>query len=310
MVMSLTHLAALRALDRLGTMVSAAQALGYTPGAVSQQIAALETVVGEQLITRAGRNVVLTDAGRVLALHADRILVAEQDALEALRSVNEELSAPFALGVFGSTAAALLPAVMAAAHRRYPRLELTSRELSVDVVVDAVRRGAVDAAIGLDYPIAPMPRGGDVEIIMLRRESFGLAMSRDFGQAMNTDEVRLRELADTAFVIPPAHTPFGAAVRAVCRQCGFEPNVRHEIMDSAVTLALVGRGLGVAFVTDTMIALNPAAPIARLRIADDFSREIVLVRPVASAARRTVRAVTAIVQAVVNDDLQEAIASP
>lgn len=310
MVMSLTHLATLRALDRLGTMVSVAQALGYTPGAVSQQIAALETAVGEQLITRAGRNVVLTDAGRVLALHANRILIAEQDALEALRSVNEELSAPFALGVFGSTAAALLPAVMAAAQRRYPRLELSSRELSVDVVVDAVRRGTVDAAIGLDYPIAPMPRSDDVEIIMLRREPFGLAVPLDFGLAGDADEVCLRQLSDWAFVIPPAHTPFGAAVRAVCRQSGFEPNPRHEIMDSAVSLALVGRGLGVAFVTDTMIALNPAAPITRLRLADDFDREIVLVRPVSSVARRTVRAVTAIVQAVVNDDLEGAVTSP
>ena len=310
MVMSLTHLATLRALDRLGTMVSVAQALGYTPGAVSQQISALETAVGAPLVVRAGRNVILTDAGRVLALHADRILVAEQDALEALRSVNEELSAPFVLGVFGSTAAALLPAVMAEAQRRYPRLELTSRELSVDVVVDAVRRGTVDAAIGLDYPIAPMPRSADAEITMLRRESFGLAMSRDFGRTVDADAVHLRELADWAFVIPPGHTPFGAAVRAVCRQSGFEPNVHHEIMDSAVTLALVARGLGVAFVTDTMIALNPAAPIVRLRITDDFSREIVLVRPVASVARRTVRAVTAVVRAVVNDDLQGAIGSP
>ncbi|OBC12031.1 LysR family transcriptional regulator [Mycobacterium sp. 852013-50091_SCH5140682] len=310
MVMSLTHLATLRALDRLGTMVSVAQVLGYTPGAVSQQIAALETAVGERLVARAGRNVVLTDAGRVLAVHADRILTAEQDALEALRSVNDELSAPFALGVFGSTAAALLPAVMAAAQRRYPRLELTSRELSVDVVVDAVRRGSVDAAIGLDYPIAPMPRGGDTEIITLRRESFGLAMSRDFGETVDADAVHLQELADWTFIIPPAHTPFGAAVRAACRQSGFEPNVRHEIMDSAVTLALVARGLGAAFVTDTMIALNPAAPLTRVRIVDDFSREIVLVRPVASVARRTVRAVTAIVQDVVDDDLEGAIASP
>jgi DNA-binding transcriptional LysR family regulator len=149
---------------------------------------------------------------------------------------------------------------------------------------------------------------GEVDMkVTLRREPFGLAVPDGLRQDLGADEVRLRELADWMFVIPPAHTPFGTAVRAACRQSGFEPTVRHEIMDSAVPLVLVGRGLGVAFVTDTMVALNPAAPITRLRVTDGFSREIVLVRPVASAARRTVQAVTRIVQDVVNDDLAETI---
>ncbi|HET6736828.1 LysR family transcriptional regulator, partial [Mycobacterium sp.] len=67
MNLSLGQLTTLRELARRGTMVAVAEELGYTPGAVSQQIAALEKSVNARLITRVGRKVVLTDAGAVLA---------------------------------------------------------------------------------------------------------------------------------------------------------------------------------------------------------------------------------------------------
>jgi DNA-binding transcriptional LysR family regulator len=113
MTLSLAQLVTLRELRRLGTMVAVAERLGYTAGAVSQQIATLEKTVGAGLIARVGRNVVLTDSGTVLAEHAEKILAAEQSALDALQAVHGELAAPLRLGTFGSTAAALLPPVVA-----------------------------------------------------------------------------------------------------------------------------------------------------------------------------------------------------
>ena len=305
MNLSLAHLATLGALRRRGTMVAVADELGYTPGAVSQQIAALEKSVGTQLITRIGRNVTLTDSGRVLADHAEKILAAERTALEALRAVREDVAAPLLLGTFGSTAAALLPPVVTATQRMYPRLDLTSRELDVDDVVTAVQRAQVDAAFGLDYPNTPMPRSPDVEMITLRTELFGLAVSRGAYDLHTDVEFELGEAADWDFIIPPAETPFGRAVRAACRQEGFEPNVRHEITDTAVSLALAGRGLGATFVTDMMVGLNPSVPIVRVRLAQEFTRQIVLIRLAGSQNRPTMRAITEIVRNVVDPEARE-----
>jgi DNA-binding transcriptional LysR family regulator len=310
MNMTMAHLVTLRELRRRGTMVAVAEQLGYTPGAVSQQMAALEKSVGAQLIARMGRNVVLTDSGTVLAEHAEKILAAEQAALDALRAVREEVAAPLVLGTFGSTAAALLPPVVAAAHRKYPHLALSSQELDVDEVVTAVQRGQVDAAFGLDYPNTPMPRSPDIEMVTLRTERFGLAVSSGAYGIRTEVEFDLPAAADWDFIVPPAPTQFGRAVRTACRQKGFEPIARHEIIDTAVCLALAGRGLGATFVTDMMVGLNPSVPIVRVRLAQEFTRRIVLIRLANSDIRPTVRAITEIVRDVVDPHGRETSRSP
>jgi DNA-binding transcriptional LysR family regulator len=301
MNVSLTHLTTLRELSRRGTMVAVAGELGYTAGAVSQQIAALEKTVGTQLITRVGRNVTLTDAGTVLAEHASRILDAEQAALDALRAVHEDVAAPLLLGTFGSTAAALLPPIMTTAARKYPHLDLTSQELDLDEVVTAVQRGRVDVAFGLDYPNSPMRRAPEIEMLTLRNERFGLAVSSGAYGIRTECKIDLRDAADWDWILPPADSQYGRALRTACRQEGFEPRVRHEITDTAVSLALAGKGLGATFVTDLMAGLSSSAPIIRVGLVQDVTRRIVLVRPAGSDMRPTVRAITAIAREVVHE---------
>src|SRR6188508_3701734 len=83
------HFAALDAVAREGSFGRAADRLGYTQSAVSQQIATLEKIVGEQLVERPGgpRAVSLTEAGALLLRHAQAImarLAAAQADLAAL----------------------------------------------------------------------------------------------------------------------------------------------------------------------------------------------------------------------------------
>ncbi|WP_230590464.1 LysR substrate-binding domain-containing protein [Rhodococcus globerulus] len=281
-------------------MLAVAEYLGYTAGAVSQQIAALEKNVGAQLITKMGRNVALTDSGTVLAEHAERILAAELSALDALRAVKEEVAAPLLVGTFGSTAATLLPPVVAAAQRRYPHLKLSSRELELDEVVTAVQRRQVDVAFGLDYPSNPMQRSSDIEMITLRTERFDLAVSAGAYGIRTEFTIDLRDAADWNWIMPPPDSQFGRAVRTACRQVGFEPVVRHESFDTAVSLALAGKGLGATFVTDMMVSLNSSVPIVRVGLTQNITRRIVLIRLSNSDARPTVRAITEIVRAVVD----------
>src|SRR6266704_3724166 len=87
----LRHFLALEAVAREGSFGKAATSLGYTQSAVSQQIAALERIVGQRLVERPGgpRPVSLTEAGRLLLRHADAIVAqiqAAQADLQALRA--------------------------------------------------------------------------------------------------------------------------------------------------------------------------------------------------------------------------------
>jgi DNA-binding transcriptional LysR family regulator len=308
MNLNMGHLKALRELARLGTMVAVAEELGYTPGAVSQQIAALEKTVGAALITKMGRNVVLTDAGVVLAEHADVVLRAERAAIDAVLSVNDDVAAPVLLGAFGSTAGILLPEVVSSAETHYPRMRLSSCELDVDDALDAVAHGRVDLAFGIDYPDHPLPRIPGIEILTLREERFGLAVSKGSYGIRAETTIDLRDAADWPWILAPANTHYGLAIRIACRQNGFEPRAAHEIVDTAVTLTLAGRGLGVAPVTDMMLGLSPSAPIVRVHLEQEIIRRVVLIRPAGATTRPTIRAMTEIIRAGFDPDANPALA--
>jgi DNA-binding transcriptional LysR family regulator len=297
--LSSVPLRALVELSRRGTITAVAGELGYTPGAVSQQLARLETVVGQPLLVKVGRGVRLTDVGRVLAAHAVEILHAEGVALAAARAAHSEVLGDVTVGVFGSTAAALLAPLVARLEQDHPGVTLMSREVGVDDAAAAVRRGDVDIAFGVDYPTAPMPREDDTELIPLGTEHFGLAVPRDLAAE---PVIHLSAVREAAWILTPETTPFGRAIRTACRSAGFEPHVVHEVTDTAAALQLATRGLGITPVTPLMRRLV-TVPATVLHLNDPIERTITLIRHRADHARPTIAAVTEAARAVAREAL-------
>src|ERR1700712_4100936 len=91
-MLDLRRLRLLRDLELRGTIGAVARALDYTPSAVSQQLAALEREAGVPLLRRAGRGAVLTDAGRVLVGHAERLLAGVEEAEADLAAASAEVA--------------------------------------------------------------------------------------------------------------------------------------------------------------------------------------------------------------------------
>ncbi len=273
MALDMSKLRTLAEIRSAGSMRSAASVLGYTPGAVSQQMASLGRAVGVDLLVHVGRRVELTDAGHVLAEHALRILDAERTARAALASLGEEVSAQVRVGVFGTAAAALLPPALAIVRRDHPGITVRSVELDVDEASAAVASGAVDVAFGLDYGDAPIPRSRDVALVGLRTERFRVAVAATRRTKHRT--VSLVDLADEAWLLPPAATQYGLAFRMSCRRAGFEPRVEHEVTDTATSLAMVAADLGIAPVTDLMLELR-SRRVSTLPLLEDTSRQVVL----------------------------------
>jgi len=283
-------------LSRRGTMTAVAQELGYTPGAISQQVAKLEAMVGVSLIIKDGRGVRLTDAGQVLAQHAEAVLNAEETALAAVRATRTTALGPLTIGVFGSTAGAILAPLVVALGDQYPGVQVRSHEVSVDDSAAAVRRGQVDVAFGLDYSTAPIPRDPEVELILLKSERFSLAGTPEL---LSGSGMALNEAAQLPWILTPGYTQFGQAIRNACRAAGFEPRVVHEITDTAACLALADAGLGVTPVTPLMrqLARSTGHTIA---LQEDIRRHLVLMRHQATITRPTVAAVTAVARQVVD----------
>src|SRR4029453_12138427 len=88
----------LRELAYRGTIAAVAQALNYTPSAVSQQLSALERDAGQPLLERTGRRVRLTAAGRILVEHAEQVLAGLEGAEAALAAGRGGLAGALRLG--------------------------------------------------------------------------------------------------------------------------------------------------------------------------------------------------------------------
>lgn len=289
--LSLAHLSTLDAIVRHGTLAAAATELGYTAGALTQQMDALGAAVGAPVLERTGRLVQLTDAGRVVVRLGRDLLAAERRLLEeagAAGVVNDTL----VVGIWGSTAAALIAPVVAGTRRSHPNLRLRSQEIDVDDAGPAVARRAVDVAFGLTYPDAPLRRDAGITLVRLRQERFGIAVPT--GSSF-PDRVGLADLAAEPWVLPPPGTEYGRALLTACRRAGFEPDVSHQVIDTAATLTLAAQGLGVAPVTDLMLRLSPAQGVRRLELTEDVSRELVLVLPAGHERRAAVAALVDVV---------------
>ena len=282
-------------LTRRGTITAVAEALGYTPGGVSQQLSALERAAGTPLLRRAGRRVELTDAGSALAAHAERMLSIEADAVAALERATRTASGVLHVALFATAAAEILPLVLARAQHEHPGLTVRSREMVVDEVYDSVTAGSVDLALGLDYPDLPIPRDSSLRFVRLLTERFSLAVPE--GTLPGTREISLAGTGALGWILPGLDTHYGGAVLTACRRVGIEPDVRHQVTDTAASLALVEAGVGVTPVTDLMLRLRPSR-FRVLALRERFERHIVVIVRVAAQRRPTVAALISVLREV------------
>lgn len=275
--LNLTQLATLRELVRRGTLAAAAEHLGYTPGAVSQHVSSLEHALGVPLVQRSGRQLVLTDAGRIMADYASRMLSLEAEAIAVTRSVEGGAAGPLVVGTWGSTAVGLLAPIVERMAAEYPEVVVSSREVDVDEAAASVRHGDVDIAFGLDYADAPMPREPRLSVVELHHETFVVAVAPTTGTRSRRRKAIAEELAALSWILAPESSQFGRAVRAGFRRRGVEPRVVHEVTDTGACLQLAASGLGATVMTDLMRRLNPTLALTTLEMVDPLTRRIVLI---------------------------------
>ncbi|PRX51033.1 molybdate transport repressor ModE-like protein [Prauserella shujinwangii] len=263
----------LRDVARTGSIAGAAQRAGCTAAAASQQLAALERHTGVPLLERGARSVRLTEAGRVLAERADRVLAELDGAEQALLSVAGLRGGRLRVAAFGTAAGFTVPA-LAAFRRRHPDVELTFLELEPDEAVPAVRAGDVDLAVTHQYAQLPKPDLRGLRQTALRSERLLLAVPPSLRPGSG-GAVRLRDYADADWISPRPATGFQALVELTCRAAGFEPAVRFRTDSYEVMLRLVAADFGVALVPElaadgghlhagvTFRAVARPAPLAR-----------------------------------------------
>jgi molybdate transport repressor ModE-like protein len=190
----LRHFLALEAVAREGSFGRAARSLGYTQSAVSQQIAALERIVGHRLVERPGgpRPVSLTEAGRLLLTHADAIAARVAAAQADLTALAEGQAGELRVGVFQSVGQRILPDVMRRFMQSWPKVKLTLTESADDVeLLQLVERGDLDLTF-CDLPLVE----GPFESVELLRDPYVLVVAAGSELASRDSPPTVREIAD------------------------------------------------------------------------------------------------------------------
>lgn len=277
----------LRELRRRGTVTAAAQSLNYTVSAVSQQLTLLERDAGTTLFEKLGRRMVLTEAGVVLAEHAEEILASVERAGVAMEAAQGGVSARLTAGVWASVAAGLLPTALNDLAEAHPGIELRTKELAPEETAGAVRDGALDLSFVIEYSNYPLEWDPALnrQVIAVERMHAALPPGSDHGET-----IALAALADRQWILAGPRAHFGKAVRTACHHAGFDPKIGHEVGEQATALAMVASGLGVTLVSDLGLRLLPAE-IDIVALEDDFFRTVWVAYRASSEPRASVQLV-------------------
>jgi DNA-binding transcriptional LysR family regulator len=294
-MLELRRLRLLRELSERGTIAAVADALQFTPSAVSQQLAILEREVGVRLLERAGRGVRLTDPALVLVEHADALLeraaLAEADLAAAAGTVTGRAR----IAGFQSVSLRLaLPAIEALA-RDAPRLRCELIEAEPEQALPALALGDVDLVLGDEWHHQPWRLPPGLKRHELLRDPVHLLLpSRHPAARRHKDAVPLAELAGESWTTGHVGMAWEELTQRTCRQHGgFDPDIRHRTNDATVSLALVARGLAVTLLPDLVLPGRHAG-IALRRIAEaPVGRAIFAVTRASDAARPSTQALVA-----------------
>lgn len=257
-MLDVRRLRLLRELALRGTIAAVAEALAFTPSAVSQQLSALEREAGVALLERTGRRVTLTPAAHNLVGHAEVVLERLELAAAELAGARRGPAGPVRIGTFPTAARAIVPAALTALALDHPGLEPRVSEVDPARVADALRAGELDVALVHDYDFVPSPVEPGISIEPLCAEPMYLASG---APARNPGASVIGSWRDAPWITATPGTLCHAMTIRACQAAGFTPRVRHQVDEFATVLALVAAGQGVALVPRLGLVDPPAAVV-------------------------------------------------
>jgi DNA-binding transcriptional LysR family regulator len=238
-VLDIPRLRVLRAVVATGSIRASASALGYTPSAVSQQLATLQRETGLRLFERSGRGIEPTAAGRTLAAEADTLFEAFSRVERVVGELRAGRVGSLSIGYFGSAGAAWLAPTVAALRAEFPDLRL-------DLLLTEFTPGDPDVDIFVEE--TGVERPGLVDVHRLAEDPY-LAVVRVDDPLAEVREVPLADLAERHWVDNDLRE--GACRQVLlnaCAQAGFAPSFVVETHDYRTAMSFVATGIGLTVV--------------------------------------------------------------
>jgi len=259
----------------LGSFAAAADSLGYTQSAVSQQIAELERRVGTKVVDR--RPVRPTAAGDVLLSAEASIQVAMTTTAAELAAMDEGATGNIRLGAFVSAAGSIVPAALARLRASNPGVRVTLRQLETADSHAALLRGDLDLAVTFDYEGVPRPEPPGVHRRLIREDPVLVVLPTSHPMAGHA-AIDPSELDPATWIATPVTTQRPDPLAAIAPAVGARSALEFHGDDFRTVLSLVAEGLGAALLPSLALFDAPPGVVGRPLVGPALNRHVYLCR--------------------------------
>lgn len=246
------HLEALQAVAEEGTFRGAADVLGYSQAAISQQIAGLEALAGSPVFDRPGgpRPVVLTPVGRALLRHADAILARLDAARDEVADIAAGTGGRLSVGTFQSVSVELLPDIVGRVRQEIPGLIMRAIEEDENAaLIEQFQSGEIDIAF-LAGPVADQ----SLDLVDLGTDPFVAVVPRRAPFTASAS-VALRDIPSIGLI--GEHVGSSQAyIDRNLRDAGITPRYVFRTNDNGAKQAMVRNGMGAAIMPQLAVDLD------------------------------------------------------
>jgi len=220
--------------------------LHVAQSAVSRQIANLEDELGVELFERVGRNVKLTQIGKIFSEHSISALQAIDYAKKQIDEYLDPDKGTIKIGFPTSLAGHLLPTVISAFKKDYPNVAFQLRQGSYNYLIDAVKKRELNLAF-----LGPLPPKDDsINTSILFTENFSVLLPSNHPFAKR-EKLQLIDLRNEDFILFPEGYVLKKIAVEACNSVGFTPKTSSEGEDMDAIKGLVAAGIGVTLLPES-----------------------------------------------------------
>ncbi|MFG2794338.1 LysR family transcriptional regulator [Streptomyces sp. NPDC048419] len=268
-------LATLEAVVRHGSFAAAAQELGYSCPAVSQQVAELERRAGLRLLER--RPVRATRAGRILLEAEQGVRTALAAASLELRAVRAGTAGRIRLGAFASASTGIVPRALAQFQTVFPDVQVSLVQLEPGPSYTRVNRGDLDLALAYDYDFIPLVPPRTLRRTLVVRDPVVAVLPADHILA-SREAIDLASLAAETWIAAPEAALRLDLLAQMAKSAGFAAQMEYEGDDFNTILGFVAAGLCVALLPRLALPRGATDVVAKPLVNPCLNRFVYTVR--------------------------------
>ncbi|HEY9090224.1 LysR family transcriptional regulator [Parasphingorhabdus sp.] len=212
---------------RYGSFTAAADRVGVTQSAITKSVAVLEMELGYSIFNRTARGVLLTEEGRVFVERASRLLDDAQDLMHGAAMGSDPYASVLRIGVCPSSLEWLLVDPLSTLVSRHPKIRLNIVGGTYDKIVQQLRAGAIDVALGYDDAFKEQP---DFRREPMRPLQTTLFVKKDH-PILDVHDLTKADIAKYDLIAPSGWSPYNLVWREIYEDSAEEPYERPHVVD-------------------------------------------------------------------------------